>query len=81
VLSETRASMRAPLYGTGKAVKKICVHQCPFAVKFIMNSKNLTDIVKVTAAILVKDNKIIIAKREQGQRVQGSKGPRSQGFE
>jgi len=28
-----------------------------------MNNSNLSDIVKVTAAILAKDNKIIIAKR------------------
>jgi len=28
-----------------------------------MNKTDLSDIVKVTAAILVKDNKIIIAKR------------------
>jgi len=34
-----------------------------------MNSKNLSDIVKVTAAILVKDNKIIIAKRGPGDRL------------
>jgi len=31
-----------------------------------MNNSNLSDIVKVTAAILVKDNKIIIAKRGPG---------------
>ena len=33
------------------------------AAKFIMNSKELSDIVKVTAAMLVKDDKIIIARR------------------
>ena len=34
-----------------------------FAVKFIMNNTDLSDIVKVTAAMLVKDDKIIIARR------------------
>jgi len=37
-----------------------------------MSNSNLSDIVKVTAAILVKDNKIIIAKREY--RTKGSRG-------
>ena len=41
-----------------------------------MDNKDLSDIVKVTAAILVKDNKIIIAKRGYG-----TKGSRIQGFE
>jgi 8-oxo-dGTP diphosphatase len=34
-----------------------------------MNNSNLTDIVKVTAAILAKDNKIIIAKRGPDDRL------------
>ena len=34
-----------------------------------MNKKDLSDIVKVTAAILVKDNKIIIAKRGPDDRL------------
>ena len=34
-----------------------------------MNHNNLSDIVKVTAAILVKDNKIIIAKRGPNDRL------------
>ncbi len=34
-----------------------------------MNNSNLTDIIKVTAAILVKDNKIIIAKRGPNDRL------------
>lgn len=34
-----------------------------------MNSKNLSDIIKVTAAILVKDNRIIIAKRRPDDRL------------
>jgi 8-oxo-dGTP diphosphatase len=34
-----------------------------------MNNKNLSDIVKVTAAILAKDNKIIIAKRGPGDKL------------
>jgi 8-oxo-dGTP diphosphatase len=34
-----------------------------------MNSKALSEIVKVTAAILVKDNKIIIAKRGPDDRL------------
>jgi 8-oxo-dGTP diphosphatase len=34
-----------------------------------MNSKDLSDIVKVTVAILVKDNKIIIAKRGHDDRL------------
>ena len=34
-----------------------------------MDSKSISDIVKVTAAILVKDNKIIIAKRGPDDRV------------
>ncbi len=33
------------------------------AVKYIMNNTDLSDIVKVTAAMLVKDDKIIIARR------------------
>jgi len=41
-----------------------------------MNSTDLSDIVKVTAAMLVKDDKIIIAKRGYG-----TKGSRIQGFE
>ena len=57
-------------------MNKICVHLRASAVKFIMNSKNLSDIVKVTAAILAKNNKIIIAKRGYG-----TKGSRIQGFE
>jgi hypothetical protein len=44
-------------------VNKICVHLRASVVKFKMNSKDLSDIVKVTAAMLVKDDKIIIAKR------------------
>jgi len=34
-----------------------------------MNNKELSAIVKVTAAILVKDNKIIIAKRGPGDKL------------
>ena len=34
-----------------------------------MNNTNLSDIVKVTAAILVKDDKIIIAKRGPGDKL------------
>jgi 8-oxo-dGTP diphosphatase len=34
-----------------------------------MNNNDLSDIVKVTAAILVKDNKIIIAKRGPNDRL------------
>ena len=34
-----------------------------------MNSTKLSDIVKVTAAILVKDDKIIIAKRGPDDRL------------
>jgi len=44
-------------------VNKISVHMRSSAVKFIMKNKELSDIVKVTAAMLVKDGKIIIAKR------------------
>jgi 8-oxo-dGTP diphosphatase len=69
VFSESRASLGAPRYGTGKAVNKICVHLRASAVKFKMNNTALSDIVKVTAAILVKDNKIIIAKRGSNDRL------------
>ena len=34
-----------------------------------MNNKDLSDIVKVTAAMLVKDGKIIIAKRGSGDKL------------
>ena len=50
-------------------MNKIYVHLRAFAVKFIMNPNDLTDIIKVTAAILVKDNKIIIAKRGPNDRL------------
>ena len=71
--SATRAKPASPALRDRQGREKIYVHlrasACPVgpedrtgAVKFKMN-KNLSDIVKVTAAILVKDNKIIIAKR------------------
>jgi len=34
-----------------------------------MNNTDLSDIVKVTAAMLVKDDKIIIARRELGDKL------------
>jgi len=61
----------APLFRAGfdKLSVVICVNLCPFAVKFIMNNNDFSDIVKVTAAILVKDNKLIIAKRGPDDRL------------
>jgi 8-oxo-dGTP diphosphatase len=50
----------------------VCVCLCGSVAnlkKDFMNSKELSDIVKVTAAIVAKDNKIIIAKRGPDDRL------------
>jgi hypothetical protein len=45
----------------------ICVNLRSSVVKFIMRNTDLTNIIKVTAAIMVKDDKIIIAKKHKYQ--------------